>query len=485
MTLTEFDSWYRERYKRTSSWVITTAMIIADFIGIMASIGAGFFVVKIYFILNDNWGGIAFYSFITYWPYLPVFILLFVIMRLYPGVSLAPAEELKGVTIGSFMAHGSIVISLYISDEVVSSITVSFCFSFFISIIVIMIIRDFMNFLLYKIHLGHIPAVIYGANKMGQRVADHLLGSTRAGYYPVLILDDDAATGEEYRGIPIIHDTMIGPDLVKTYNIKMAIVAMPNLEQSKMTRMMNFSVSAFRYTVLIPAFFNISNIWMSVRDFDGILGFATSNKLTRKWNLVIKRLIDVSIVSIGGLLLLPFLLIIALLVKLGSSGPVLYCHERLGVNGKVFKAYKFRSMVVDADKQLNDILDKDPHLRREWENGQKLKNDPRVTKIGKFLRRTSFDEFPQLINILKGEMGLVGPRPVVEAEVEKYGENFKRIFSVKPGLTGLWQISGRSDTDYLERISYDTYYIQSWSVWLDLWIIYRTPMAIIRGRGAY
>jgi Undecaprenyl-phosphate galactose phosphotransferase WbaP len=265
----------------------------------------------------------------------------------------------------------------------------------------------------------------------------------------------------------------------------MAIVAMPNLEQGQMTKMMNDSVSAFRYTVLIPSFSNISTIWMSVRDFDGILGFAASNRLKMKWNLAIKRLLDITLVTIGGLILLPFLLIIALIVKLSSAGPVLYSHKRLGLDGKFFKAYKFRSMVLDADKQLEDIHAKDPELKKEWESGQKLKNDPRVTKIGKLLRRSSFDEFPQLINILKGEMSLVGPRPVVEAEIEKYGENFKRVFSVKPGLTGLWQISGRSDTNYLERISYDTYYLQSWSVWLDLWIIYRTPVAIIRGRGAY
>jgi len=224
---------------------------------------------------------------------------------------------------------------------------------------------------------------------------------------------------------------------------------------------------------------------MSVRDFDGVLGFATTHRLKMIWNLVMKRALDIFIVCIGGLILLPFLLLIALIVKVSSPGPALYGHRRMGLGGKQFKALKFRTMVVDADKKLKELLDSDPELRKEWESNFKLKNDPRVTKIGKFLRRTSFDEFPQLINILKGEMSLVGPRPIIEAEMEKYGENYERIFSVKPGLTGLWQISGRSNTDYLERIAYDTYYLQSWSVWLDLWILYRTPGQIIKGRGAY
>jgi Undecaprenyl-phosphate galactose phosphotransferase WbaP len=249
--------------------------------------------------------------------------------------------------------------------------------------------------------------------------------------------------------------------------------------------MINYSVSAFRYNVLIPDFFSINNIWMQVRDFDGILGFATSHRLKMYWNLAIKRSLDLLMVLFGGLIILPILLLIVLLVKISSPGPVLYGHTRVGLNGKQFKAYKFRSMVIDADKRLQSVLDADPRLRDEWEKTNKLKNDPRVTRIGKILRRTSFDEFPQLINILKGEMSLVGPRPITEPELEKYGENARRVLSVIPGLTGLWQVSGRSDTDYAERVSYDLYYLQSWSVWLDFWILYRTPGVIFKGKGAY
>jgi Undecaprenyl-phosphate galactose phosphotransferase WbaP len=312
-----------------------------------------------------------------------------------------------------------------------------------------------------------------------------MLNAKRVGYEPVLILDDNPWCGDFYRDIPILHDTRLGPELVERYKIRMAIVAMPNLDQAEMTHMINYSVSAFRYNVLIPDFFSINNIWMAVRDFDGILGFATSHKLKMYWNLVIKRFLDLFFVSLGGLMILPFLFLIALIIKLSSPGPVLYGHRRLGLNGKHFQAYKFRSMVMDAEKKLENILEADPRLREEWEASHKLKDDPRVTKIGKFLRRTSFDEFPQLINILKGEMSIVGPRPVTDQEIEKYGENSRRVLTVKPGLTGLWQVSGRSDTDYAERISYDLYYIQSWSVWLDLWIIYRTPGAIFKGKGAY
>jgi lipopolysaccharide/colanic/teichoic acid biosynthesis glycosyltransferase len=142
-------------------------------------------------------------------------------------------------------------------------------------------------------------------------------------------------------------------------------------------------------------------------------------------------------------------------------------------------------MVIDADVRLKALLASDPTAKAEWEANHKIKNDPRITKLGKFLRRTSLDEFPQLINIIKGEMSLVGPRPIVDDEVAKYGEDFSRIFSVKPGLSGLWQVSGRSDTDYAERVSFDTYYLQSWSVWLDLWVLYKTIGVVLKGKGAY
>jgi len=485
MTLDEFNAWYKTRYHRTSSALIAANMVLADFIGVMISIGVGFLLVKIYFVLKHSWGGIVFKSFVTYWPYLPIFFLIFWIMRLYPGVALAPAEETRGFTIASFLAHGGILVSRYIQYNRIDSVYIALLFSFVVSPVIIMICRGLMHALLYRIKMKGIPAVIFGAGATGRLIIDRLLNARKVGYTPVLILDDYQWRGDSYRDIPIIHDTMIGPELVRRYNIKMAIVALPNLEQAEMTRMINYSVSAFRYNVLIPDFFSINNIWMSVRDLGGILGFATSHRLNMYWNLAIKRFLDILFVSIGGLIISPVLLLLALAVKLSSRGPALYGHRRLGLHGKYFQAYKFRSMVLDADKKLEGILDADARLREEWEASHKLKDDPRVTKLGKFLRRTSFDEFPQILNILKGEMSLVGPRPVTASEIEKYGENSRRILTVKPGLTGLWQVSGRSDTDYAERVSYDLYYIQSWSVWLDLWILYRTPGAIVKGKGAY
>ncbi|MDR0731773.1 MAG: undecaprenyl-phosphate galactose phosphotransferase WbaP, partial [Treponema sp.] len=289
MDIREFEAWYRQRYHRTSSALTSTVFIISDLIGIMLSFGAGFFLVNLYDISAIN-----FKSFVTYWPYLPVFILFFQANGLYPGIALAPSEELRHFTVSSILAHGGIIFSRYIEDQEFDAISIAFIISFCCSPIALILIRSMVSRILGKSRLGKIPAVIFGGGPTGRLVADRLLESRRAGYVPVLILDNKGEPEKEYRGIPVIHDTSIGPEIAGRFRIRMAFVAMPELSREDLTHLLNYSVSAFRYSVLIPAFYNFTNIWMSVRDFDGVLGFVTSHKLKMFWNLAIKRLMDLS-----------------------------------------------------------------------------------------------------------------------------------------------------------------------------------------------
>jgi Undecaprenyl-phosphate galactose phosphotransferase WbaP len=423
-------------------------------------------------------------SFITYWPYILVFIVIFQILRLYPGVSLAPSEEMRRITIGSVMAYVGIIFSRYLEHNIWDSINTAFVISCVFSTLIILVARSVCHLFLYKTKLGGIPAVVFGSGKTAKLVCQCLKKNTSAGYTPVLFLDDNPDSDNEIDGIPVIHDTRIAHEIVKRYNIKMAIVAMPALESKKLKKLINTSVSAFRYNIIIPNFYTFSSIWMSVRDFNGVLGIDASSKFKLTWNLFLKRLLDLGIVIIGGLMVLPFLLIIAFLIKISSKGPVFFKQKRVGKNGKHFIVYKFRSMILDAENKLQEILNKDPALMTEYKKNHKLKKDPRITLIGKFIRRTSIDEIPQIINVLKGEMSLVGPRPIFDFEVPEYEDDFERVFSIKPGITGMWQVSGRSDA-YESRVTYDTYYQQSWSLWLDLWIIYKTFGVVIFGKGAY
>lgn len=198
----------------------------------------------------------------------------------------------------------------------------------------------------------------------------------------------------------------------------------------------------------------------------------------------LKRLTDI-VVSLAALIfLLPVLLPLAVAIRLSDRGPALFKQKRIGRNGEEFWCYKFRSMVVDANQRLEELLEKSPQARREWEATQKLEQDPRITALGNFLRKSSLDELPQLFNILKGEMSIVGPRPIVRSEAEKYGDYFAHYCHVRPGLTGLWQVSGRSDTSYEERVALDVRYVSEWSYTNDLMIMAKTVPAVLLSDGA-
>ncbi|MEO0073521.1 MAG: sugar transferase [candidate division WOR-3 bacterium] len=199
----------------------------------------------------------------------------------------------------------------------------------------------------------------------------------------------------------------------------------------------------------------------------------------------LKRVIDLLISGIALVILSPLFLAVAAWIKLDSPGPVFYRHRRLGRNMRPFWLYKFRTMHQDADKRLQDILASDPEKRREFEQNFKLKDDPRVTRCGRFLRRFSIDELPQFFNIIAGQMSLVGPRPIVEKEIDYYRDYSLLLFRVPPGATGLWQVSGRTDTTYQQRVELDTRYVREWTLLLDIQIILKTFPAILGRRGAY
>lgn len=200
---------------------------------------------------------------------------------------------------------------------------------------------------------------------------------------------------------------------------------------------------------------------------------------------IAKRALDMIGAGIGLVLLSPFFLIVALMVR-ADGGPAFFAHQRVGRGGKLFGCLKFRSMVIDSQARLETLLANDPAARAEWEATRKLKNDPRITPIGRFLRSTSLDELPQLINVLRGEMSLVGPRPVQEAEIDRYyGASAAHYMAVRPGITGLWQVSGRSETSYESRVALDVAYVSRPSMIADLTILLRTPVAVLSRRGAH
>jgi undecaprenyl-phosphate galactose phosphotransferase len=215
-----------------------------------------------------------------------------------------------------------------------------------------------------------------------------------------------------------------------------------------------------------------------------IVMLVNRNNLARPFSRVLKAAFD-QIGAVGLLILFaPLMLTLALLVR-AEGGPALYRHRRIGAGGRAFDCIKFRSMIVDADKVLRRLIASDPRAAQEWAATQKLNDDPRVTRIGRFLRRSSLDELPQLLNVLRGEMSLVGPRPIVTAEIARYGLDIEYYYAARPGLTGLWQVSGRSDTSYAERVRLDVWYVRNWTLWSDIAILFQTIPAVFLQRGAH
>lgn len=473
MTTEEFEISFRKKYKSTSSFISGITLMVVDAIVLMISIGAGFFIVN---LIDQSW--INFRSFVTYSMYLPAVFLVFYAASLYPGIMIAPEEEVKRFCICSFFCFMGIAVSIVVETKDRWAISAALVIAVPFATLLLPTGREMAKRIFAKRHWWGVPVVIYSKNKDATVIVDRLLKRQDFGYKPAIIITDLKDHVDEYNGIPVFSSSNELFDVIKKLNLKVAIICDYDKNLDEIS-------SYYRYTIVIPKKQIANTMSLHMRDFGGIMGFSTTHNLTKKGNLALKRILDIFLVILSLPIVIPLVLIISIAIKCTSKGPVFYGHMRVGKNGKPLKTWKFRSMVVDSDVQLKKILATDPVRAAEWEKDRKFVDDPRVTKVGKILRKTSLDEIPQLWNIFLGQMSFVGPRPVTKPELKKYRKYANYVLSVKPGLSGMWQISGRSDTGYEERITLDTYYIQNWSIWLDIWIILKTVWVVLKGKGAY
>lgn len=473
MSILEFEPFFKKQYKRTSSFVSGIALMFVDAIILMLCIGTGFFIIN-----AVDHSLINFRSFVTYSIYLPAILFVFYAANLYPGIMMAPEEEVKRFTICTFFCFMGISMSIAVESDDRWPISAALAIAVPLATVCLPIGRELAKRSFGRRSWWGVPVVIYSKGIQAQPIVDRLLNRPGFGYKPAIILTDSKKHEDYYRGVPIFTYSQELFEVIKKLNLKVAIICDYD---HKMEEIMSF----YRYTIIVPKHQTFNTMSLRMRDFGGIMGFAATHNLTKKGSLAIKRTLDLFLLLFLFPFALPVMILIAILVKIDSKGPVFYAHMRVGKDGVPLKTWKFRSMNINSEEQLKHILATDPVRRAEWEADRKFTDDPRVTRIGKFLRKTSLDELPQLFNILLGQMSFVGPRPVTKPELKKYGKYANYVFSVKPGLSGLWQISGRSDTGYEERITLDTYYIQNWSIWLDIWIVIKTIWVVIKGKGAY
>lgn len=419
------------------------------------------------------------------WPILSVFLLAYTAAGLYPGVGLSPVDELRRVVLSTTFTYLVLGAGFFLAGEGETYSRGVFLMAWGLSLGSVLLGRLLLRQGVSRYAWWGYPVLILGAGKTGAMVIQTLQRQPEFGLKPVAALDDDPEKRGEICGIPVIGGLSAAPVLARQRDIHYAIVAMPGVQRERLLTILEQYGNTFAHLLMIPDLFGVSSLWVGAKDLGGILGLEIRQRLLLPGPRMSKALLDFILTLVVGLALLPLLGLIALLVKFSSPGPVFYGQKRLGRNGRPFMAWKFRSMVPDADRALANYLASHPHLKDQWETDQKLRYDPRVTAIGRFLRRTSLDELPQLWNVLRGEMSLVGPRPIVDEEIPRYAEKYSLYTRVLPGLTGLWQVSGRNNVSYAERVNLDAYYVRNWSVWLDIYILIKTVWVVIRGDGAY
>ena len=331
------------------------------------------------------------------------------------------------------------------------------------------------------------PVVVLSYRKAGTEVACLLKEEWELGYDPVATLDYqlDKMPAEPLEGVGGQKEWAGVVDLAREHGVDTAIFAMPHTRREHLTELVSLASLSFRHVMIVPNLGGITNSVVAAKNLAGTFAVEIKYNLLDPWALRTKRALDVIATIVGGTLILPFLLVLALLIYLESGRPIFYKDERMGKDGKPFSCLKFRTMVSNAETLLQTMLEEDAELREEYSKYHKLRDDPRVTRVGHFLRKTSLDELPQLWNVLRGRMSLVGPRPYLPRESQEIGLFQNEILRVPPGITGPWQVSGRNHVFFSDRVKLDARYVRDWSVWLDIVLLARTVRTLLFDRSAY
>ena len=337
-------------------------------------------------------------------------------------------------------------------------------------------------------HLLYEPIILIGAGKTAEKALRFYAQDLGYRYDVVGVLEDYPENSPVAQKYPVLGGMWEAERIVQEYGVKTILIVAPGLAKEQLQNLLNKVQSHVRNISFVPDLLGTQMMGVEASVFftEEMLVLNVRNNLARRKNILIKRFWDLLLSMVILLPVLMIMLCVAVAIRCESGGPVFFNAMRIGKGGKEFLCYKFRSMYVNADEILENYLAGNAAARAEWNEFQKLKGyDPRVTRVGRIIRRTSLDELPQIVNVLLGNMSLVGPRPYLPREKEKMGSYFDTICMTTPGITGLWQVSGRNDVAFEGRLHLDEWYIRNWSVWVDLMCLFKTVKIVLFGKGAY
>ncbi|MBI5944623.1 MAG: undecaprenyl-phosphate galactose phosphotransferase WbaP [Chloroflexi bacterium] len=412
---------------------------------------------------------------------------LFMATNLYPGIGLNPAMEMKTVTqltvLGFLIVFSFDMIRVpsWSIDKLMLILISGLSAPFILGM------RWLTRIIAVKLGVWGEPVVVIAGRDRVSDMTNYFNYRRRLGFLPVLGVTEKAGShASSAVQIMEVEDLLKLPHgYFFNKGIHTVLVSTQIGSELSRSKINHDLLQKFKRMIFVSDMDWLEGVSIAYHDFEGMIGMEAQQNFLAPIHIFLKRAMDILLAGMLMVLLLPVFFLTALLIRLDSPGPAIYKQERIGRNGRRIRIQKFRSMQVGADQILADYLAANPQARREWDETQKLRDDPRITRVGKWLRKLSVDEIPQLFNILVGDMSLVGPRPIVENEVKRYKDNFDVYSTVRPGITGMWQVSGRNNTTYDERVMYDVYYVRNWSVWLDVYILFRTIWVVLGRHGAY
>lgn len=355
------------------------------------------------------------------------------------------------------------------------------------------LVRYFGKRLLKRLRIWVKPVLIIGAGKTGELICKALVKESTMGYEIIGYLDDNhqlkgVVEPNSNKFIPIIGTIDDAEKIISNTKVEEVIIAAPGMPPQKLVELTNQLQPMVKNVMVVPDLFGLAMNDIEIEYFlnEQVLLLNVKNKLKSSINILIKRAFDILVGSVILFLTTPIMLLLAIIIKLDSRGPILFAQERIGQRGEIFTCYKFRTMYLNGDKLLKKHLKRNGQALEEWQTYNKLRGfDPRLTKFGAILRRFSLDELPQIINVIKGEMSLVGPRPYIMREKQQMGNYYHDILIAKPGITGLWQVSGRSEINFEGRLKLDVWYVRNWSILMDIVLLLRTIRVVFKREGAY